>query len=254
MNPPPDFLDLASLPEIGLPAFPAPGTRPVAGGAVVPRPVNQPGTGTPDVPFSLPDGTPLVLSLMVEAHVMQAFSPEGFMAGIDNIYAAYVLLWMCANPKQPGQTAVWEARGHCATTGAVLPLYLRSADLIEAALDWFEARKLPADATGYLILANHLWNHHHAAEVVPDPTPEEGSIPEKKNQAASTPTRLTKSSTSSPAGISASGKKSSTARRSESPSPRGTATSSTSASAASPRRNSTAAAPPPRSASGTRGK
>ncbi len=161
-------------------------------------PSPSPSAAVPDQTFTLPDGTPLLLTLMVEAHVNTVFAGEAnVLSAITTPHQAFVLLWMCAHPPAEGTVAVWEVPGH-SLSGDFLPLYLRATDLISTAVNWFSRRFAPGDCLGFMVVANALWNHHKAAEVIPDPNPGNGSIPEKKNPEEPTPTPSINSSTSSP--------------------------------------------------------
>lgn len=112
---------------------------------------------TTSVQFRLPDETPLTFDLTVEAHMNAAFGGEvGWIERISTTHQAYVFLFMCANPKQKGEPALWEAMGR-APSGEMLPLYLRIGDLIGAALEWFSERFKRGDAPGFIIFSNYMW-------------------------------------------------------------------------------------------------
>ena len=167
---------LENLPTAQLAPVPAPAAP--ASAAMPARP-----SLLPDRAFHLPDGRPLLITLRREAIMHQTFGgEEGLIACPSDTYQTFCLLWLCAH-----LPADWNALAHT-PDGLLLPLYMRPGDLITTAMDYFEAHFPTADVAGFMALALHLWNHHHGAEVIIDPTLQIGAEPEKKNPDSATPT------------------------------------------------------------------
>lgn len=196
---------------------------------------------TPEIDTYLPDGTPLLLSPMVELVMGILFGDKDLQqlaypaVPLQHIVLLYLASEAAIAARDPHH-ALPSWQRVCIPDDGSEPyeLWHRPDKLIPATQQWLTLCFPNATLHSLALCAINLWNREHAGEVVPDPTADRGPVAQKKNPPKATPTKSTSSPASPAGGTGRASRTSSTARPSATSSPRATATSPRSASPASP--------------------
>lgn len=166
-----DLPPLPSLPALDFSAVCPPAAPGALGGvssapaAAVPAGAPlEPQTARSFIPGYLPDGTPLHLTIDRVALYRELLSADGAeqMGRPASLSDALVLLFLCGNDPE-----VWNRPRAAADGGLLQPLRLVGWSMLEAIDAWSRAHLRANEAGDTLLLAQALWDWHHATEVIP---------------------------------------------------------------------------------------